>query len=234
MAHAQKPGLVFRWNGRVHLNRRGASVQSTAGSRGVRISGSNAGHTMFRGSVKSTGYQLHSPVSPSLPLPCVTMRLSVELGRINEKYCISNFNSWACCAFHHHHHHHVPEGLGVFFLPYSSRWSWSLHLFLGRPMLLRPFCLYCSACFGSLFVSILCTCCSHSFWYRFISFAVFCYSIPEEIKSILRSGNACYHSVRNFLTSCKTVSFSRRTLHHGVSMFCAPVFSQIHCFFSST
>ena len=25
---------------------------------------------MFRGSVKSTGYPLHSPVSPSLPLPC--------------------------------------------------------------------------------------------------------------------------------------------------------------------
>jgi hypothetical protein len=34
----------------------GTSVQSTAGSRGVRISGSNAGYTMFRGSVKSTGY----------------------------------------------------------------------------------------------------------------------------------------------------------------------------------
>ena len=32
-----------------------------------RISGSNAGYTMFRGSVKSTGYPLHSPVSPSLP-----------------------------------------------------------------------------------------------------------------------------------------------------------------------
>jgi hypothetical protein len=29
----------------------GASVQSTTGSRGVRISGSNAGYTMFRGSV---------------------------------------------------------------------------------------------------------------------------------------------------------------------------------------
>ena len=42
---------------------RGASVQSTAGSRGVRISGSNAGYTMFRGSVKGTGYSLHSPVS---------------------------------------------------------------------------------------------------------------------------------------------------------------------------
>ena len=61
----------------------------------------------------------------------------------------------------HHHHHHVPEGLGVSTVPWSSRWSWSLHLFLGRPMLLRPFSLYCSACFGSLFVSILCTCCSH-------------------------------------------------------------------------
>jgi hypothetical protein len=37
------------------LKSAGASVQSTTGSRGVRISGSNAGYTMFRGSVKSTG-----------------------------------------------------------------------------------------------------------------------------------------------------------------------------------
>jgi len=51
----------------------GASVQSTTGSRGARVSGSNAGYNMFRGSVKSTGYPLHSPVSPSLPLPCVTV-----------------------------------------------------------------------------------------------------------------------------------------------------------------
>ena len=71
MVHAQKPDFVFRRNGQVHLNRRGKSVQSTTGSRGVRISGSNAGYTMFRGIVKSTGYPLHSPVSPSLPLPCV-------------------------------------------------------------------------------------------------------------------------------------------------------------------
>jgi hypothetical protein len=69
MAHALKPDFVFRRNGRVHLNRQEASVQSTTGSRGVRISGSNAGYTMFRGSVKSTGYTLHSPVSPSLPPP---------------------------------------------------------------------------------------------------------------------------------------------------------------------
>jgi hypothetical protein len=57
----------------------GASVQSAAGSRGVRISGSNAGYTMLRGSVKSTGYPLHSPIAPSLPSrasPCaVTFQL---------------------------------------------------------------------------------------------------------------------------------------------------------------
>ena len=54
----------------------GGSIQSSTGSRGVRISGSNgsnAGYTMFRGSVKGTGYPFHSPVSPSLPLPCVTV-----------------------------------------------------------------------------------------------------------------------------------------------------------------
>jgi hypothetical protein len=50
-----------------------ALVQSTAGNRVVRISVSDAGYTTFRGSVKSTGYPLHSPVSPSLPLPCVTV-----------------------------------------------------------------------------------------------------------------------------------------------------------------
>jgi hypothetical protein len=64
MARAQKPDFVFRRNGRVHLNRRGASVHSITDSRGVRISGSNAGYTVFRGSVKSTGYTLCSPVSP--------------------------------------------------------------------------------------------------------------------------------------------------------------------------
>ena len=57
----------------------GASVQSTTGSRGVRISGSIAGYAMFRGSVKGTGYALHSPVSLSLLLrasPCaITFRL---------------------------------------------------------------------------------------------------------------------------------------------------------------
>ena len=70
MAHAQKPDFVFR-------AKRTSPFKSAGGrqfsrllpSRGVRISGSNAGYTIFRGSVKSTGYLLHSPVSPSLPLP---------------------------------------------------------------------------------------------------------------------------------------------------------------------
>jgi len=35
---------------------------------------------MFRGSVKSTGYTLHSPVSPSLPLRCVTVCHHISTG----------------------------------------------------------------------------------------------------------------------------------------------------------
>ena len=58
----------------------GASIQSITGSRGVRISCSNAGYTMFRGSVKGTGYPLHSPVSPSLPHPCVTVCHHISTG----------------------------------------------------------------------------------------------------------------------------------------------------------
>jgi len=58
----------------------GASVQSTTGSRGGGISGSNAGYTTFRGSVKGTVYPLHSPVSPSLPLPCVTVCHHISTG----------------------------------------------------------------------------------------------------------------------------------------------------------
>jgi hypothetical protein len=57
----------------------GVSVQSTTRSRGVRISGSNAGCTMFR-------YPLHSPVSPSLPLPCVTVCHHISTGHYDAYY----------------------------------------------------------------------------------------------------------------------------------------------------
>jgi hypothetical protein len=63
----------------------GGSVQSNTGSRDVRISGSNVGYTMLRGSVKSTGYPFHSPVSPSLPLPFVTVCHHISTGIY---YCV--------------------------------------------------------------------------------------------------------------------------------------------------
>jgi len=79
MAHAQKPDLVFQRNGRVHLNWR-RSVQSTTGSRGVRISGSNdsnAGYTMFWGRVQD--YWLPTPLVCS-PFTSPTVRHRVPLG----------------------------------------------------------------------------------------------------------------------------------------------------------
>jgi hypothetical protein len=66
----------------------GASVHSTTGSRGVRFSGSNgsnAGYTMFRGSVKGIGYPLHSPVFPPVSFPCDTVCHHIS----TEVYCFS-------------------------------------------------------------------------------------------------------------------------------------------------
>jgi hypothetical protein len=49
----------------------GASVQSTNGIRGVRISGSNAGYTTFRGSAKATQFICQFPLHfPSRASPC--------------------------------------------------------------------------------------------------------------------------------------------------------------------
>ena len=84
----------------------GASVQSTTGSRGVRISGSNAGYTMFRGSVKGTGYPLHSPVFPlhfsSRASPCaITFQLDSTTGglllylKLNDIICEHNDLNYA-------------------------------------------------------------------------------------------------------------------------------------------
>ena len=62
MAHARKPDFVFRAKRTSPFKsaRWGASVQSNTGSRGMRISSSNAGYAIFRGSVKSTVYPLRS------------------------------------------------------------------------------------------------------------------------------------------------------------------------------
>jgi len=115
---------------------------------------------------------------------------------------------------HHHHHHHVQEGLGVFTFPWSSKWSWSLHLFFGRPMYLRPFGLYCSVCIGILFVSILCTCCSHFFWYCFISFTMLCAPVFFLIHWFFSLSNFVVPSkcLKNFICAaskrCSSLFFS--------------------------
>ena len=69
---------------------RWTSVQSTACSRVVRISGCNAGYTMFRGYVKGTGYSLHSTVSPSLPVPASPCAITFQLESTNSnpKACL--------------------------------------------------------------------------------------------------------------------------------------------------
>ena len=115
---------------------------------------------------------------------------------------------------HHHHRHHVPEELGVFSVPWSSIWSWSFHLFFGRPMFLRPFGLYCSACFGILFVSILFTCCSHFSWYCFISFTMFCAPVFPLLHSFFSLSNFVIPSkcLKNFICAaskrCSSLFFS--------------------------
>ena len=84
--------------------------------------------------------------------------------------------------------------------------SWSLHLFLGRPTFLRPFGLYCSVCFGSLFVSTLCTCFSHFFWYCFSSsdlFLRFCASstrIGVLSEPFFKLAFHCFHVTHEFRT----------------------------------
>ena len=77
----------------------GASVQSTAGSRGVRISDSNAGYTMFRGSVKSTGYpppfRLFPLHFPSRVSPCVTVCHHISAGLYKCCYsCTKQNQAW--------------------------------------------------------------------------------------------------------------------------------------------
>ena len=72
MAHAQKPDFVFRRNGRVHLNRWGCQFNHLLAAE-VCASAVVMLDTPSSEVVKGTGYPLHSPVSPSLPLPCVTV-----------------------------------------------------------------------------------------------------------------------------------------------------------------
>jgi hypothetical protein len=53
-------------------------------------------------------------------------------------------------------------------------------------MCLRPFGLFCSACLGILFVSILCMCCSHFSWSCFISFIIIIIIIIIIINNVFK------------------------------------------------
>ena len=79
----------------------GASVQSTTGRRGVRISGSNAGYTTLRSSVKD-GYPIHSTVSPSLPLQCLTVchRISTGLYSLQSQQASHPCGRYGVCRVH--------------------------------------------------------------------------------------------------------------------------------------
>ena len=91
--------LSVKWTSPFKLA--GESVQSTTGSRDVRISGSNAGHTQFRGSVKGIGYPLYSPVSPSLPQPVrhrVPSRFNWTLLTCKQKRVVSETSRGVVCC----------------------------------------------------------------------------------------------------------------------------------------
>ena len=80
MAHAQKPDFVFRRNWRVHLNRRGCQFSRLLAAEvctsAVVMMDAPCSEVVWRVLVT----QLHSPVSPSLPLPCVTLCRQVSTG----------------------------------------------------------------------------------------------------------------------------------------------------------
>ena len=64
MAHAQKPDFLFRRNGRLNLNRPGRQFSRLPAADVCASTVEMLDTPCVRGSVKSTGYPLHSPVSP--------------------------------------------------------------------------------------------------------------------------------------------------------------------------
>jgi hypothetical protein len=88
MVHAQKPDFVFRRNGRVHLNRQERQFSRLLAAQVCASAVVMLDTTMFRGSVKGTACPLHSPVSPSLPLPCVTVCHYISTGFYPVRYSL--------------------------------------------------------------------------------------------------------------------------------------------------
>jgi hypothetical protein len=89
MAHAQKPDFVLRRNGRIHLNRRGRQFIRLLAAE-VRASAAVMLDTPRSELSESTGYPLHSPVSPSLPLP-VRHRVPSHFKRSLHLFCNAQY-----------------------------------------------------------------------------------------------------------------------------------------------
>ena len=98
MAHAQKPDFVFRAKRTSPFKsaRWGRQFSRLLAAEVCAISGSNAGYTMFRGSVKTTGYPLHSPVSPlispSRASPrAITFQLESNIAALNKRILLESW-----------------------------------------------------------------------------------------------------------------------------------------------
>ena len=80
MAHEQKADFVFRRSGRVHLNRRGRQFSPLLAAEvcasAIVMLDTPCSEIVWKG----TGYPLHSPVSPSILLPCVTVCHHISTG----------------------------------------------------------------------------------------------------------------------------------------------------------
>ena len=70
MAHAQKPDSVFQRNGRVHLYRRGCQFSRLLAAEVYASAVVMLDRPCSDVQCMSAGYPLHSPLSPSLLLPC--------------------------------------------------------------------------------------------------------------------------------------------------------------------
>jgi hypothetical protein len=107
MTHAQKSDFVFRRNGRVHLNRQGCQISRLLAAE-MCVSAVVMLDTPSSELVKGTGCPLHSPVSPSLPFPCVTVYHRVSTGLFQWMRCNMpedmNFHQHSCENLKHPRH----------------------------------------------------------------------------------------------------------------------------------
>jgi hypothetical protein len=93
-------------------------------------------------------------------------------------------------------------------------------------MCLCLFGLYCSACLGSLYLSIFCMCCSHSSWYCFISLTIFSAPVFSQIhwffslssfvipRRCLKFSSDILTSYLNYQTTLRYIRLHHITLHY--------------------